>query len=247
MSNIEESINRLSKHNSINEINYFVYISSKFKYMYFSVPKSACSTIKYFLMRNENRHFTLGNAEAADYEQFDRVHDRSITPLYTPRQFGPISSVLDDPEFRSFTFVRNPYDRLASAYLDKIVRNRPQAVELRRYLNLADQDPEAISFDTFITTICGQPIKSMNPHWRIQYYMACCDCVNHDYIGKVEQLSQDIERLSDLLGLNSNLLIRNAPHGTSASEHVSGLFTPRLRTMVADKFAADFTTFGYPV
>jgi len=80
------------------------YISHKHKVVYYTIPKAACTTIKLFIGLIEG---------TATWK--DNRHELSMLRLSLPEA----RSILYKDYFH-FTFVRNPYDRLLSCYINKI-------------------------------------------------------------------------------------------------------------------------------
>jgi len=70
----------------------------------------------------------------------------------------------------TFIFLRCPFERLASAFLDKLVSGREvHATSLRCYNNMDHLDfRQNFNFSNFIKEICEMPVDNMNIHWRPQ-------------------------------------------------------------------------------
>ncbi len=159
-----------------------------------------------------------------------------------------MEKVFSGNEFFRFTFVRNPYSRLLSCYLDRIVpgKSRPYRELI---LGMGKDLGYKPSFAEFISTICRQTVHEQNNHWRVQYYDALCNFVNYNYIGKQERFEEDFSKIhrrifgappdQDLLNTNAS------PSATSAKSRLSEFWTPDLTEMVAEKYAEDFHFFRY--
>ncbi|WP_438455127.1 sulfotransferase family protein [Vreelandella venusta] len=230
--NIEKPIHDLYSH---------TYISLKNKYLFHSVGKAANSTVKYFLYAEESRGTRL---------KYDNVHDRRASPLVSPFQL-PSSCLFDifsSEEYFKFTFVRNPYSRLLSCYLDRIIPKRSTPYkELVKYLG-RDIGYD-VSFSEFIEAVCSQSNYEQNNHWRLQYADAMCDILKYSYIGKQEVFS---ESMSDIWGnifpgsIVPDFGSKNmSPSKTNSASKVANYWTNDLRRMVAKRYEKDFLNFNY--
>lgn len=184
---------------------------------------------------------------------------RGVYPLTVPRIMPGHSQLCDRRRFVSFTFVRNPWDRLASAYLSKIerglaVRDR-QALEVQRRIRILFglKRSEKISFGQFIRWIVQQNTSSMNPHWKP--HSERCDTLYtpYEFIGRYETMQEDILHVLGLLGWSASLI--PATHWSSLdgsslarnqSQRLTHLYdSSQLIDLVARKYRDDIIPFGY--
>src|ERR1700722_16343751 len=101
-----------------------VHYSSRYRYLYVDTPKVACSTIKYTLQCAElgQQATTRTNPIPARYGYSSSlldIHDRRKSPLRWPGDAYELQEFVRTSRF-AFCFVRNPFSRTLSAYLDKI-------------------------------------------------------------------------------------------------------------------------------
>ncbi|MFX7776439.1 sulfotransferase family 2 domain-containing protein, partial [Acinetobacter baumannii] len=86
-------------------------------------------------------------------------------------------------------FVRNPFTRVLSGFLDKIRRNQPQKAQILRMSGRSGHDLSVeISFSEFIDAICAMPDSMLDVHWALQSQVIFLDSINYDFIGRFEQL-----------------------------------------------------------
>jgi hypothetical protein len=142
-------------------------------------------------------------------------------------------SIIFSSKYLRVIFVRHPFERLASAYIDKIasLNSKPFSLydNLRRaicrkyskfYLtknqrafyrvhkNLNKQINEPCrkiipTFEHFIEYLMSDQVKG-DVHWK-PYSSLCQFClIKYNFIGKFETLEQDLPKLIKYLGLNSN-------------------------------------------
>ncbi len=232
------------------EFNYAFNLSLKNRYVYVENAKSACTTLKSILGEWEFAGCDLG----ADIPRlfFDNVHVNVIgTPFVKPFQLGEsvFNEILDSSAYYRFSFVRNPYTRLLSAYLDKVVRGRPEAkqiVDEAQRLGLLKPD-ENLSFVVFLRCIESMLSRGefLDKHWRPQRHQLHLDRIRYNLIGKVEQLQEDIAKVAAALGAPPADASRTFGHETRASEQMGRQYDDESRELVARIYKADFEAFDY--
>jgi hypothetical protein len=222
--------------------NYSINISYKYKYLYFETPKVACTTIKATLQRMELEHLE------SDCIHPKCIHDRDFSPLLKPSQIHWFPEFIDRPDVFKFCFVRNPYTRMLSAYLDKMVA---QERKIKRVVLDALQKENAplseiVTFDEFVGVVCDQDIAGMNPHWRVQYHHTCQDTIKYDFVGRFENFASDFAlAMSRVSSDYEHYSVSRNRHATQANELLESYYTPNLQKKVAAKFDKDFEHFGY--
>ena len=157
-------------------------ISHEFKFAYFHVPKAANSTIRYNLFLGvgnpppgdaSNRKAVFGNLE----DQFDKAFRLNKSQL---KDF--------EKHYFKFSFVRNPVDRIISAYLEKIFSSKMQKKVVSDYFERGvDKD---ITIDEFISYLEDGGV-SEDMHWARQTDLLTMPVSKFDYIGKIETFQSD--------------------------------------------------------
>ena len=218
-----------------------VHISLRRRYLFVAIPKAANSTIKAILQQQELKGTNF---------QVKNIHDRLDSPLIAPFQLTPahFESLLDSPDFFRFTFVRNPFTRLLSCYLDRVqaLRSVPrkQVAEV-----LGRPVEEEISFADFVAAVSRLDPLQMNEHFRPQWALASPDVVDYGFIGRFESLAVDLrhvlERIWPNRGADIDTSVNLSPKKTSADERLGSFYTPELIRTVAAIYADDFGIFDY--
>lgn len=241
----EKSVGYMCKYVPTWDLEYLSHISLKHKYLFVETPKVACSTIKRTLqsIEYENPDFK--------HKDFVDVHKREYSPLLRPSQTEDYPSYVASEDVFKFCFVRNPYTRLLSAYLDKIrgEQEKKYGILLQTGRDMTDYEAE-IPFHEFVHAICEQPFSAMDIHWRPQYYQTFQDSINYDLVGRFESFSTDFENVITRVMKGDSEVARSylkneTRHATNASEMVRKFYGLRLSHKVYNKYKIDFEAFGY--
>ncbi len=138
--------------------------------------------------------------------------------------------------WKSFAFVRNPFDRLVSAWAggdpDLRASAREAGIELR-----------GLSFARFVDAT----IALDHPHVAPQapFILAPDGTRLVDFVGRFERLSEDFDRVCDLLGFPAVARPR-LPHAhRSRHAHYRELFDLRSRTLAMRRYHEDLAIIGY--
>ncbi len=118
-------------------------ISLKDRYIYCPTPKVACSSILMTLQRFQVRDPNLM------HEPLYEIHNRSFSPLLSPLQVPGFEALNNRSDFFRFCFVRNPFDRIVSAYLNKVVIEKSLVPRLAAALN---KSSDLFTFEEFVIT-----------------------------------------------------------------------------------------------
>lgn len=178
----------------------------------------------------------------------DDIHNRNLSPLLKPSQVDDFNKLIQNGDFFKFCFVRNPYLRLLSVYLEKICENKFQKREILAQLNYdVDNLEQEISFEEFVNAIIEQPILLMNPHWKVQYYQTLQDHIEYDFIGKLENFDNDFIKVLGKIDVQNykKYLSEEKRHASNASKKIKRYYTSELRDLVYTKYKRDFEYFEY--
>jgi len=248
--NFEHKLKKMrASFRDIADLDYSIHISVKNKYIYFNNPKCGCSFTKALLNLSE----AVASGVKSNYLSLGDIHDRAKGLLLQPSQLGwqNFFELLDNPEIRKVTFVREPISRLCSAYMNKLsepgVEHR---VILEEKLRSIGRPSQISSFDDFIGALAIDELLKFDEHWRPQHLQICFDFVKFDFIGHFETLENDIVRLQKLLferELTDVIELARAlgkQAGSNASRTRREL-TPDQTSKIRDIYSRDFEIF-YP-
>ena len=181
----------------------------------------------------------------------DSVEDYVYVAGYkmTRREKEVVSNLLASGAF-FFSCVRNPLDRLVSAWHDKIKkRYRSERWELgwrNRCRRLdASVSADAIAewdFDFFVEKLAGSDLLARDIHFMPQSQILAP--YKLDYLARFERYEHDILHILHRLALPiSELPQKNAT--SHSRKNTKGNYPPRTKDIVAKLYAGDFEKYGY--
>jgi hypothetical protein len=230
----------------LDEIGYDMYYGRHGAYLYQPIPKCACTTIKTLLLQLEGLPVddNVWRRHQKEYNSFPGTHHLTI------------QEQLDIFEGRTNTFkfviVRNPYNRLASAYWDKI-RSTPAPYLIRNLRKSAAgqgvvlSDP--ITFEEFVSVLSRQSLQEMDRHYRPQYYEGRFAIVKYDFIGRMEAMPGDLAYAFKRIGAPESIIARvNERHNVAGSSvELWQTVAPEVHRLFRTIFELDFDVLQYPL
>ena len=217
--------------------NYLCHWSEKHKYIYVETPKVACTTVKRVLQAAEK-----GILEAP--KKYN-VHDRTASPLLAPQDdIGSFLNALRSTEYRRFCFVRNPYTRILSCYLEKMVQNPLERKRLAPMLGLDPSTPP--SFINFLTAISEQRDEERDIHWAPQTYLLRPNRIQYSFVGRFELFREQLRLVCRVLSISQYATdLPDTDHATSAQDSAKELLRPLESELIRKIYERDFTNYAY--
>ncbi|MBX3428473.1 MAG: sulfotransferase family 2 domain-containing protein [Hyphomonadaceae bacterium] len=216
---------------------YLINYSPRFSYVFIETPKAGCSTIK--------RKLQAVEVDGDRSKLPANVHDKANSPLQSPRDSGlSDQQLLRDADLFRFCFTRNPYTRVLSAYLDKIVDNDWERARLAPTLDLPAD--EIVSFESFLIAVANQPDPERDIHWRTQVGLLKPRHIPYDFIGRFENIGSSLRsvvaRISEKASGEMEPL---AFHATNATRRVIQYVGKAEAKLIRSIYADDFAVFCY--
>ena len=188
-------------------------VSQEHRLFYIPIAKCACTSLKCMMIELA----AIDHYEQAIKLGVHLVTDRFNTGVQLKDQPMDVArEILASEEYLKFSVVREPYERLVSAFLEKFVYNREHPRNLLHTRQIIAQVQgsdeidlhKGISFDDFISVILRQDSWDLDPHWRPQYlYMRG---VPHlDRVFRIEDLGDIADYLREKRNLQVELAHRN--------------------------------------
>ena len=239
----------LSPGDVIRQLRRTTFVSVEKRYVYFAIPKSACTQMKELLRTVENAPPIKVFADGSPQTRRDMfVHARPNVPLPSLMDLddGAQREVLEAPDFLRMTVVRNPYTRLVSAWTNKVLLCEPGVKD--EYLQIKGRLPDfrekfMVSFPEFVEYVEEKcDLRTCNNHWRRQVDHTFFPAMNFSLVVKVEQLAEGLRRFERHLG-SSNSLVADGKNKSIPSG--PGLYTRELADKVYSLYRADFEVLGY--
>ena len=177
---------------------------------------------------------TLIRLMAIMTEKGRRHPETMVTDMHVPKHLSSfglrvisnISELDTIVGYRKFIVLRHPYDRLVSAYNDRVLRNQYHADIVHRALN----STEYITFSSFIDAILLH--GAFNDHW-MPYADACMlRHIDYDDVIRVESFQHDIQPVLDYTGMTLEDIL--SPTVTTHSLRLKNTRTKTNQTKVAN-------------
>lgn len=219
-------------------INSRINISHNKKFCYFRIPKAANSTVIASLFAAE-----YGKA----YFQESELHTKIKSQMYEhPCSLSKtqVNNLLDN--YYKFTFVRNPYTRFLSSFLDKV--QRPDAKQRKMVANFLNKSvKEELSIYDFLDFLDYKPNLNSNAHWCLQKDIILLPKEKIDFIGRFENLKEDLATVIRVIFHYEidDQIVNIKTHSTGANKKISMLRSDQIYKRVFKIYEEDFDYFEY--
>ena len=235
-----------------------ILVDDKYQFLYCEVPKVACTNWKRIMLILTGR---MNTSDPSAIPPKDAHHQKLLRGLHT---YSPDEIRYRLEHYFKFMFVRDPLERLLSAYRNKFTvkyntyfnerfgrriirqyRHNPSEESLRR--------GHDVRFDEFVKYLVDPQTTSnepLNAHWR-HYYKLCQPCrVQYDFIGKYETLHEDVRYVLQHLKVDHLVSFPAYPlrKGPSTSEMLSEAYTNVSSHDIHklwEMYSIDFAMFQY--
>ncbi|XP_048455771.1 carbohydrate sulfotransferase 14 [Rhincodon typus] len=225
-----------------------ILVNDKYRFLYCYVPKVACSNWKRVIK-------VLSGVLDNVHVQIKMDHKNDLVFLGDLKN-SEIKYRLK--HYYKFLFVRDPMERLLSAYKNKFgeieAYQRRYGMEIvRRYRkNVGQSRGDDVTFTEFLQYLVDEDVESMNEHW-MPVYNLCQPCaVTYDYIGSYERLQSDAHHV--LRNVGAPLHVEFPPRQawykpiTKETLHYYLCKVPQeLLNELLPKYILDFSLYAYPL
>lgn len=232
-----------------------ILVDHKHKLLYCYVPKVACTNWKRVLMVLTDR---VNATNLMDIPASLAHANSSILRLseYTTKEAQYYLR-----NYISFVIVRQPFERVLSAYRNKLEDTLPSAkyfqARVGRYIiknyrpnatKLDLENGDNVTFREFVQYLIREGIhnEAANEHWKPVYEL-CYPClINYTFIGKYEQLDEDSDVILKMVNAPSILFPRSKSGQTSErlNQYLRQLSLKDIEELYRI-YEFDFKLFGY--
>ncbi|KAI1892153.1 hypothetical protein AGOR_G00151310 [Albula goreensis] len=227
--------------------------------LYCYVPKVACTNWKRVLM------VLTGDGRYHDPLQIPANEAHVAGNLRSLAEFSTAEINHRLRNYLKFVFVREPFERLVSAYRNKFTRSYNTAFHKRYGTKIirrhrANPQPEAldrgddVTFQEFVQYLVDpqtQREEPFNEHWE-RVHALCHPCLIHyDMVGKYETLEQDSHYVLRLARMEAEVHFPTSDKSTRTTGHMAAQFfhniSPLYHRKLYNLYRMDFLLFNYSI
>ena len=215
-------------------------VNDKYKVIYCYIPKVACTQWKRVFLALENR------TNVAD------VHSKSNFKFLQKYSVEGVKMRLQS--YYKFFFVREPFERLLSAYENKFVKRQWPWYKIFKfgrdiYEKFSQVDPNAgrnVTFKRFVYFLNDFGFN-LDEHWA-QYGRLCFPCdIEYDFIGHFKDMPEEAVYILKKTGMDKKVIFPEfVTHNTTGKLLQKYGSVPREKIVeLGHRFKEDFEMFNY--
>ena len=214
-------------------------VSDQYRCLFVHIPKTGGTSIEKTLGMFRDRVDKQDNC--ALFGEIERKDTFPVAPVSDYLQHLTLQEALSFSregnhlrEYFKFTWIRNPWDRMVSAFSNKdqnlLEMARNQGIELA-----------GATFDEFVAMTRTIRHSHLMP---MSHYLQPGELgMGVDFIGRFENFATDFEKLCSLIGASAPLAHENRSRPTH--DHYRKYYSDWSRTEIAKRYESDVGLFGY--
>ena len=237
-----------------------MYVDDQRRYVYCLVSKVACTSWKRVALMLTGNMTVNRTSDLSKY----KTHNFAFSDQYIGRlnRMRPADVEYRVKNYFKFMFVRHPFERLVSAYRDKLTRrdqyNKMFGVPIiRNYrpnaTTKALEEGNDVTFEEFVRYLLDPKTRAksrFDRHW-LSFHETCHPChVQYDFIGKFETLQEDAAYVIKRLGGGTKFPVDDPDN---KKWNASSLFVETMKRNISSEsfkkleelYAMDYAMFGY--
>lgn len=214
------------------------------KYPFLIVKYKAIDPVEYFVYKGKDLIYLVNSkvAQTAITNTAGNTLKKEYSKIDT--KFGERKYTLSPTEktYYSFTFVRNPFERLYSCYYSKYIADKKydkERLDFDYYMGgIIKKDK---GFPHFVKTISKIPDALADRHFKSQYSLIYKESILPiDFIGRYENINEEFKIIQKRFNLDP------LPHlNPSGKKNWRSAYTPELVNIVKKRYEKDLSTW-YP-
>lgn len=240
------------------ELNHLI-VDDRHGVIYCYVPKVACTNWKRLMM------VLTGRGKYSDPMEIPANEAHVSANLKTLNQYSIPEINHRLKSYMKFLFVREPFERLVSAYRNKFTQKYNTSFHkrygtkiIKRQRKNATQEAlrkgDDVKFEEFVAYLIDphtQREEPFNEHWQTVYSL-CHPChIHYDLVGKYETLEEDSNYVLQLAGVGSYLKFPTYAKSTRTTDEMTTEFFQNIssehQTQLYEVYKLDFLMFNYSV
>lgn len=205
-----------------------LYLFPEYKFGYIQIPKVASRSIRAAVTAHMSGATSAENVDEGLIAEFETRYARHL-------KHSEIVSLSRDNFI--FAFVRNPYERIHSCYMNKIEDVRSSGGK-----NIFEKHGIGLdlSFEAFVRKVAILPDSKSDRHFRSQsWFLTFEGVLLPAFVGKLENMSDDWQILQQRFG------IAPPPQINVSSAKLLPVMSEEIKSLIYRRYEEDFRFFGY--
>ncbi|WP_082641054.1 glycosyltransferase [Sinorhizobium sp. GL28] len=232
-----------------------ILFSPRYKLLYVSTPKVACTSLKWWFASLEDCVRELRAAKGGGESDPDLVvHSLfwKVAPHVVGLSLAELLEACASPEVFRFAVVRNPYKRVFSAWQSKLVLREPLQIGPYRDLpfynrSLDSWEDITEAFEGFVQHLATNEAPGYwDHHWRPQYDILRPDVFPYTKISQIENVEDLTSAISSWAGKGIPSPFEARRANESLIPYQAEFLSAESIRLIQELYAKDFDTFGYP-
>lgn len=230
--------------------------SEKYKIFYVCTPKAGSTSLKWWFAKLEG-YVPAINKDLKSLESTPEltIHDtfHLVAPSVTGLPESRLGELVNADGVFRFAVVRNPYERIFSAWQSKILLREPLQVE--RYAKhefychkIASTVDIANAFESFLEYLLAVEVPSFfDSDWTPQVALLRPDLIKYDIVSQLEDTLSLEAELEGIIGDGFVAPFVTNRANQSLIPYSESFITSRSAELIKLLYAEDFSAFNYPL